>query len=92
MGLVVWPNPFNPAFAVNGVLKAEQVPAGATLSLYTLSGELTVGPLGEVVPGRIEWNGRNKQGAPVSPGIYYFVIENGGTKLLVGKILVQAVP
>jgi len=97
MGLVVWPNPYNPAYAINGELKAEQVPTGSTLSLYTLSGEMVVGPLTEgspgSSPGRIVWRyGLNNQGVLVASGIYYYVVENGSTKLLAGKLLVQTSP
>ncbi len=89
VGLHVWPNPFNPQFAVGGVLKAYQAPPGATMSLYTLSGETVVNPaLTANTSGYITWNGTNSNGAPVAAGIYYYIIKNGNTTLLSGKILV----
>ena len=55
IGLHVWPNPFDPGYAVPvpgsngiGVFKAYQVPAGATMSIYTVSGELVFGPRGPI--------------------------------------------
>ncbi len=89
VGLHVWPNPFNPQYAVGGVLKAYQAPPGATMGIYTLSGEAVVNPaLTANTSGYITWNGANSNGAPVAAGIYYYVIKNGNSTLLSGKILV----
>lgn len=88
VGLHVWPIPFDPKYAVGGVLKAYQVPAGATMSIYTVSGESVVNPpLLPDTTGTIYWDGRNSNGSPVSAGIYYYVIKNGNSTLLSGKIL-----
>ncbi len=86
-GLHVWPNPFNPQYAVGGALKAYQVPSGATMSLYTLSGEM-VDQLTPNSSGYIYWYGANQNGVPVSAGVYYYVIKNGNSTLLSGKLLV----
>ncbi len=83
----VWPNPFNPVYAVNGVLKAYQVPPGSTMTLYTVSGE-PVNTVGET-NGLILWDGRNKNGHIVSSGIYYYVIQNSGKLLYRGKLLIE---
>jgi hypothetical protein len=86
--LNVWPNPFNPKFAVGGVLKAYQVPAGGTMSIYTISGEIVVNPpLQPDGTGLITWNGKNSNGVPVSSGIYYYLIKEGSKTLASGKIL-----
>jgi flagellar hook assembly protein FlgD len=85
-GIHVWPNPFNPDTAVNGLLKAGVVPPGSTLSIYTVSGEL-VNSLQES-GGLITWDGRNKNGALVSRGIYYYVVQSGQTVLLTNNIIV----
>ncbi len=89
--LHVWPNPFNPNFAVpngngEGVLKASVVPSGSTMSYYSISGELVIA-LSETSPGEIDWNGKNSKGCKASTGTYYYVIQNGNTTLLTGKIL-----
>lgn len=93
-GLHVWPNPFNPKYAIPvqgsngiGVFKAYQVPSGGSMNIYTLSGELVAGPLTPDSTGLIWWNGTNKRGVNVADGIYYYVIKNGGKVLLAGKIL-----
>jgi len=88
VGLHVWPNPFNPAFAVGGFLRAYQVPPGATMSVYTVSCELVLPPLSPDATGLITWNGTNKNGRTVSSGIYYYVIQASHKTLLAGKILV----
>jgi hypothetical protein len=87
-GLHVWPIPFDPKFAVGGTLKAYQVPVGYSLYIYTVSGELVLDPLTPDNTGLITWNGRNKNGVVVSTGTYYYVIRNGSSTLLAGKILV----
>lgn len=93
-GLNIWPNPFNPNYAVPGsksngvgVLKAYYVPTGTTMSYYSVSGEL-VNSLGETTPHEIDWDGRNGKGAMVSPGVYIYVLRNNNTTLLSGKVLV----
>jgi hypothetical protein len=83
----LWPNPFNPAYAVDGVLKAYQAPRGSTLTFYTVSGEpITTLP---EINGLIEWDGRNKSGRRVASGIYYYVLQNGGKMLYRGKLLIE---
>jgi hypothetical protein len=84
--LHIWPNPYNPKYAVGGVLKAGIAPSGSTMDLYTVSGESVI-HLHEV-DGMILWDGRNKYGVKVSGGIYYYIIKNGGSTLLSGKLLI----
>lgn len=83
----VWPNPFQPARAVNGVLKISCLPDGATVAFYTVSGEW-VRQL-ESAGALTTWDGRNQNGAPVSSGVYFYVIQKGGEVLRVGKLIVQ---
>lgn len=91
--LHVWPNPFNPnyAVAVNGVgpaLRAFALPSGSNMRIFTISGEL-VNELKETVPNEIDWPGTNSKGNMVSTGTYYYVIQDGSNKtLLTGKVLV----
>lgn len=82
----VWPDPFNPQYAVNGLMKFDCVPTGATVSIYTVAGE-------EVWQGgsfgwMAVWNGWNENGYPVAPGIYYYAVQLGGKTLQTGKFLV----
>ena len=57
------------------------------VSFYTLSGEL----LAQVneVDGVVKWAGTNRQGSPVSSGIYFYVIQNGNNLLGQGKFLID---
>ncbi len=82
----VWPDPYNPKFAVSGFLNLSCLPLDSTVSFYTLSGEL-VQSLPET-GGMVQWNGRNRNGALVSSGIYYYVIQLGQQVIQHGKILV----
>ncbi|HVZ80520.1 MAG TPA: hypothetical protein VHE12_06900 [bacterium] len=88
IGLNVWPIPYNPKYAYNGQLKAYQVPPGATMGIYTLSGEQVLPPMSPDGLGWIKWDGKNQNGVPVSAGIYYYVITKGSTVLLKGKLLI----
>jgi hypothetical protein len=82
----IWPNPFNANYAVNGTLKIDCLPSGSVVSFYTVSGELV-----QEIPefgGWAQWNGRNKNGIPVSTGIYYFAVLKDGNSSGQGKFLV----
>ncbi len=82
-----WPNPYNPNYAVGGTLKVSCLPAGATVSFYTVTGEL-VNQVKEA-GGMAQWKGTNRQGAPVSSGIYFYVIQNGSNVLVKSKFLIN---
>lgn len=92
VGLHVWPNPFDTHYAVAvgpqnlPALQAYQVPLGAKMTIYTVSGEL-VNTLAALPTGYIYWYGTNSGGAPVAAGIYYYVIQDGSNTLLTGKVL-----
>jgi len=63
------------------------VAAGWTLSVYTLTGEPVISNL-QSVTGTIIWDGRNKNGVKVASGLYYYLVQNGSSILLQGKLLV----
>ncbi|HJT23613.1 MAG TPA: S8 family serine peptidase, partial [bacterium] len=86
----LWPNPFNPSRAVDGVLKISCLPEGANILFYTLSGEFVARV--ESQGALTTWKGHNQNNAPVSPGIYYYVIQQGPDVLQSGKILVLYTP
>lgn len=81
----LWPNPFNPAEAVGGTLKAFYVPTGATLRLLTVSGEKVV----ELTPinNRVEWDAKTEKGRTASPGIYYYIVTQGTAALEKGVLV-----
>ncbi len=83
----VWPDPYSPHWALNHSLRISCLPAGAQVFIYTLSGELvnSISQSGDPT----EWVGaKNQQGSTVSPGIYYYVIQNGQMVLQRGKFLI----
>jgi sugar lactone lactonase YvrE len=83
----VWPDPFNPKYAVGGVLQISCVPPGGTVSFFTLSGE-RVNQIQEV-NGMVQWDGRNSSGILVSTGIYFYAIQQGEKAVQTGKFLVK---
>lgn len=83
----VWPDPFNPQYAIGGTLKVGCLPPGATVSFYTVSGEL-VSQVNEA-GGMAQWAGTNRQNLLVSSGIYFYVIQNGSNVLGRGKFLIN---
>jgi len=84
---VVFPNPFNPATAVNHSLKFLNVIPGSLIIITTLSGEFVVSKNVSMI--REEWDGKNSRGMAVSPGIYYYIINNMQTnQKSVGKIFI----
>ncbi|MDD5687360.1 MAG: carbohydrate-binding protein [Elusimicrobia bacterium] len=84
----VYPNPFNPTTAVQGMLKVTNLPTNSTMNLYTVAGRL-VRELKEVDFGNLgwlEWDGKNNKGDEVSKGIYIYQIEDAAGKKKAGKI------
>jgi hypothetical protein len=59
---------------------------GDDATFYTLSGEFVVKIT--AVTTLLQWDGRNKNGARVSEGVYYYVIQRGSEKRKVGKVFV----
>lgn len=92
----VWPDPFIPKYAKDNVLKIGCLTPGSTVTIYTLSGE-KVWSTGQSsfqygVPYTATWDGRNQNGVPVSPGVYFYVIQEGSQAVQRGKFLVMASP
>jgi hypothetical protein len=83
----VWPDPYDPAGAVGGTFKVGCLPFGAKVGIYTLTGE-HVNDAGEMDFDVAFWDGRNKNGAYASSGIYYYVAEKDGQVIKKGKFLV----
>jgi hypothetical protein len=57
------------------------------MNIYTASGEAVITGL-QPVAGTFDGDGRNKNGAVVSSGLYVYLVRNGKTTLLEGKFLV----
>jgi hypothetical protein len=80
--LVVYPNPFNPN---KTKLKFLDMPPGANIGIYTISGENVINihadyPL-------VYWDGKNSFGSKIAPGIYFYMISTS-QEVLTGKIFV----
>jgi hypothetical protein len=56
------------------------------MNIYSVAGEL-VWNTTSLSGGYIYWDGRNNNHVPVSAGTYYYVVQNGGSILLTGKVL-----
>ncbi len=82
----LWPDPYDPQIAAFRFLKLDCIPPGATVSFYTVSGELvnTVTETGGIA----QWDGKNKNGINVSAGIYFYAVLQGGQFLAKGKFLI----
>ena len=82
----VYPVPFRPGD--NTMLKIDNISKKARVDIYNRGGSLIrsfVG--GEVAGGRVEWDGRGKNGNWVAPGVYYYVVR-AGKKVKKGKFIV----
>ncbi|HDQ25276.1 MAG TPA: isopeptide-forming domain-containing fimbrial protein [bacterium] len=82
--VAVFPNPYS----INGPpLKISNLIPGSTVSFYTLSGEFVYSIKAQCVTE--SWNGTNRRGARVSPGVYYYLIINpSGGVTEKGKIFI----
>jgi flagellar hook assembly protein FlgD len=70
----VYPNPFEPAKGHTS-MTFTNVPAGAKISIYTLTGEL-VKEITAYNTGTAAWDGTNSSGNNVSTGIYFALIKD----------------
>jgi hypothetical protein len=80
--VLIYPNPLDRSKAYNKSLKIE-LPWVCDVDIYNIQAYLIFEAKG--VSGKIEWDGKNKAGEEVSPGVYYYVIKTPSGKLS-GKI------
>lgn len=82
----VFPNPFRPRRQPHVVF--DNVSEDAVINVFNRGGRLVVTLSGEdIAGGRAEWNGRLKNGEPVAPGVYQYVIR-AKSKVKKGKLLI----
>ena len=67
-------------------MKAMGIPAGATLNIYTVSGELVHKETAQ--GGLVEWDGRTVEGKTVASGTYYYVVRSGGQNITAGPLVI----
>ena len=86
--LIVYPNPFAPAAAPDGLVRFRFMPPLSTVRIHTIAGELvrelTAGPEGLAV-----WDGRNGAGSPVQPGVYIYMAKAPAGGRAVGQVRVE---
>ncbi len=86
--LVVYPNPFRPNSGLGHIrVNFDNLPSGAKLRIFTSDGRrVSEG----IVPGgsnALSWDGRNDAGRVVASGVYVYVAEFAGQRI-VGKVVV----
>lgn len=82
----VYPNPFRPLYQPYVVF--DNISDDAVVSVYNRGGKLVVSLSGDkIAGGRVEWDGKMKNGNFVAPGVYQYVIR-GGSKTKKGKLLI----
>lgn len=81
-----YPNPFRPS--IHPYVTIDNVGMDAVVSIYNRAGHLIRSFYGkETAGGCVEWDGKNKSGKLVAPGVYWYVAKTGSSKKK-GKILV----
>ena len=81
---LVYPNPFDREKAFGGTLKFE-LPWKAEAAIYNIAGICVFKEVGG--PGRILWDGTNRNSEKVAPGIYFYVVTAGETRYR-GRLLI----
>lgn len=81
-----YPNPFRPT--IHPYVTIDNVGMDAVVSIFNRAGHLVRSFYGkEVAGGCVEWDGKNKSGNLVAPGVYWYVAKTGSSKKK-GKILI----
>lgn len=82
---VVFPNPYNPE--KDGTVHFQNIVPNSLIDIYTISGENVITL--ETYTYRKTWDGKNRYGEEVAPGLYFFVIKNlSSGSVLRGKLFV----
>ena len=79
--IIAYPNPYKISNENKGI-KFVNLPPNCSIQIYTLSGESVVS-LNIFTGSRVVWDGKNRKGREVSPGIYYYVVFNKYSKQVV---------
>ena len=81
-----YPVPYRPK--IHGLFTIEGFTEESTVSIFNRGGALVRSfNKDEVAGGKLEWNGFDKSGKLVAPGVYYYVINNG-SKVKKGKFII----
>lgn len=82
----VYPNPYCPARAVGGTLKIIGLEPTDIVRIYTLTSEKVFEASG--ISGRLEWDGKNREGSPLAVGVYIWVIQQDSGVKHIGKLFI----
>ena len=84
--VLVYPNPFRPK--IHDKIIFDYLAEGARVQIYNSGYKLVYSAADEALTGgRLEWNGKDKSGNLVAPGVYHYVIKNK-SKSKKGKLLI----
>ena len=84
--VLAFPNPFRPK--IHRYISFDFLAEDATLSIYNRGGALVRFFRGEdMYGGRVDWDGTDKSGRLVVPGVYYYVVKNS-KKTKKGKFII----
>ena len=85
VGVKAYPNPFRPQMGHRLVI--DYISEGAFVSIYNRGGNLVRAfHDNEILGGRAEWDGTDRTGKLVAPGVYHYVVRKGSKKET-GKII-----
>ena len=81
-----YPVPFRPG--IHSLFTIDGIAENSVVSIYNRGGALVKSFRNQdVLGGKIEWDGREKTGKFVAPGVYYYVVKNG-SKVKKGKFII----
>lgn len=84
--VIAYPIPFRPR--VHKMFVIDRIAENAVVSIYNRGGALVRSFRNEeIIGGRLEWNGQEKSGKLVAPGVYYYVVKNS-SKTVRGKFII----
>lgn len=81
-----YPIPFRPN--IYGMFTIDGIAENSVVSIFNRGGALIKSFRNqEVIGGKVEWNGFDKSGKLVAPGVYYYVVKSG-SKVKKGKFII----
>ena len=85
-----YPNPFNPATMISFSISSQDEKKLTKLSIYNIKGQLVKNLVRSQIRAgnhNIRWNGRNNSGQKVSSGVYYYLLQIGGKRVGMKKLI-----
>jgi len=78
---MVYPNPYRPSIPAHLAqgITFDILPANTSLKIYTLAGELVRDLYDTAGIGSIKWDGKNSNGQSCASGVYWVILNGGGT-------------